>query len=89
MQYVDAAPDAVGAGVEHWVANRPDPWKVRSAWLAKARSHREAFAQLMRELTGRMPGRPPHKLGIRTPHPAATYSRAIQAYLWTKGLFMP
>ena len=89
VRYVESTPDAVGAGVEHWVANRPDPWKVRAAWLAKARVHREAFAQLMRELTGRAPGRTPHKLGIRTPHPAAAYSRAIQAYLWTKGLFMP
>ena len=89
VRYVESTPDVVGAGVEHWVANRPNPWKVRAAWLAKARIHREAFAQLMRELTGRAPERPPHKLGIRTPHPAAAYSRAIQAYLWTKGLFMP
>ena len=49
----------------------------------------EAFGQLMRELTGRAHGHPPHKLGLRTPHPAAAYSRAIQAYLWAKGLFMP
>ena len=89
VQYVDATPDAVGTGVGHWVRNRPDPWKVRAAWLAKARPHREAFARLMRELTGRTHGRPPHKLGIRTPHPAAAYSRAIQTYLWAKGLFMP
>ncbi|MBQ6011109.1 MAG: hypothetical protein IJL17_21445, partial [Kiritimatiellae bacterium] len=68
---------------------RPDPCKVRAAWLAKARPHREAFAQLMRELTGCAHGRPPHKLGLRTPHPAAAYSRAIQAYLWAKGIFMP
>ena len=89
VRYVESTPDAVGAGVAHWVGNRPDPWKVRAAWLAKARVHREAFVQLMRELTGRTHGRPPHKLGIRTPHPAAAYSHAIQAYLWTKGLFMP
>ena len=62
---------------------------MRAAWLAKARPHREAFGQLMRELTGRAHGHPPHKLGLRTPHPAAAYSRAIQAYLWVKGLFMP
>ena len=89
VRYVDSTPDAVGEGVGHWVRNRPDPWKVRAAWLAKARPHREAFAQLMRELTGRAHGHPPHKLGLRTPHPAAAYSRAIQAYLWAKGLFMP
>ena len=89
VRYVDATPDAVGEGIGHWVRNRPDPWKVRAAWLAKARPHREAFGQLMRELTGRAHGHPPHKLGLRTPHPAAAYSRAIQAYLWAKGLFMP
>ena len=89
VRYVDATPDAVGEGIEHWVRNRPAPWKVRAAWLAKARPHREAFGQLMRELTGRAHGRPPHKLGLRTPHPAAAYSRAIQAYLWAKGIFMP
>ena len=89
VRYVDATPDAVGEGVGHWVQNRPDPWKIRSAWLAKARPHREAFGQLMRELTGRAHGHPPHKLGLRTPHPAAAYSRAIQAYLWAKGIFMP
>ena len=89
VRYVDATPDAVGEGIDHWVQNRPDPWKVRAAWLAKARPHREAFGQLMRELTGRAHGHPPHKLGIRTPHPAAAYSCAIQAYLWVKGLFMP
>ncbi len=89
VRYVDATPDAVGEGIGHWVQNRPAPWKVRAAWLAKARPHREAFGQLMRELTGRAYGHPPHKLGLRTPHPAAAYSRAIQAYLWAKGLFMP
>ena len=89
VRYVDATPDAVGEGIGHWVRNRPDPWKVRAAWLAKARPHREAFGQLMRELTGRAHGHPPHKLGLRTPHPAAAYSRAIQAYLWAKGMFMP
>lgn len=89
VRYVDASPDAVGAGIGHWVRRRPDPWKVRAAWLAKARPHREAFGRLMRELTGRACGRPPHKLGIRTPHPAAACSRAIQAYLWAKGVFMP
>lgn len=89
VQYVDAAPDAVGAGIDHWIGNRPDPWKVRAAWLAKATPHREAFVRLMRELTGRAYGRPPHKLGLRTPHPAAAYSRAIQMYLWAKGRFMP
>ena len=34
---------------------------------------------LMRELAGRAPGRPPHKLGLRTPHPGALHTRAIQA----------
>ena len=33
----------------------------------------------MRELAGRDPGRPPHKLGLRTPHPGALHTRAIQA----------
>lgn len=89
VRYVDSTSDAVGEGIGHWVRNRPDPWKVRAAWLAKARPHREAFAQLMRELTGCAHGHPPHKLGLRTPHPAAAYSRAIQAYLWAKGMFMP
>ena len=89
VRYADASPEAVGAGVEHWVRNRPDPWKVRTAWLAKARVHREAFAGLMRELTGRSFGRPAHKLGIRTPHPAPVWSHAIRAYLFAKGIFMP
>lgn len=89
VRYVEASPDAVGAGIGHWARNRPDPWKVRAAWLAKAAPHRAAYRELMRELAGRDPGRPPHKLGIRTPHPAAACSRAIQAYLWAKGLSMP
>ena len=71
VKYVESNPEAVGAGIAHWVANRPDPWKVRAAWLAKAAPHRRAFAELMRELTGRAAGRPMHKLGLRTPHPGA------------------
>ena len=32
---------------------------------------------LMRELAGRDPGRPPHKLGLRTPHPGLAHTPAI------------
>ena len=77
---VEATPDAVGAGVERWLSAPPDPWRVRAAWLAKARPHREAFRALMRELTGREQGRPPHRLGLWTPHPGAVYTLAIAAF---------
>ena len=86
VRYVDANPGAVGEGISHWVRERPGPWKVRAAWLAKAAPHREAFRGLMRELTGRGFGRPPHKLGLRTPHPGAVHSLAIQAYLALKSV---
>jgi len=89
VQYVESTPEAVGAGIAHWVANRPDPWEVRSAWLAKARPHRDAYKQLMRELTGRQCGRAPHKLALRTPHAQTFYSLAIQAYLAMKSLVTP
>ena len=55
------------------------------AWLEKAAPHRAAYRELMRELTGRDPGRPSHKLGIRTPHSSAFWSFAIQSYLLLKG----
>lgn len=87
VQSVDATPEAVGAGVAHWVRNRPDPWQVRAAWLAKARVHRAAYSGLMRELTGRACPRPPHKLGLRTPHPGFAHSLAIQAYLAARARF--
>ena len=86
VQSVDSTPEAVGAGVEHWVRNRPDPWRIRAAWLEKARPHREAFVALMRELTGKRCPRPPHKLALRTPHPDALHSFAIQAYLAAKAI---
>ena len=82
---VEADPEAIAAGVARWRAQRPDPWKVRRAWLEKAAPHRAAYRELMRELTGRDPGRPPHKLGIRTPHSSAFWSFAIQSYLLLKG----
>ena len=74
---VDAAEDAVGAAVERWRAAPPDPWRVRAAFLARVGPHRAAWRELMRELTGRTPGRPPHKLGIRTPHPGRAHTLAI------------
>ncbi len=86
VRRVDAVPEAVAEGIAHWSAHRPDPWKVRAAFLAKAEPHREKFRQLMKELTGRDCGWPPHKLGLRTPHPGPVYTRAIQAYLFAKGL---
>ena len=86
VQYVDSTPEAVGAGIGHWTRNRPDPWRVRAAWLAKAAPHRAAFAALMRELTGRRCPRPPHKLAIRTPHPGKLHSLAIQSYLAAKAV---
>ena len=89
VRYVDSTPESVGEGIEHWVASRPDPWKVRAAWLAKAEPHREAFRRLMRELTGRSFGRPPHKLGLRTPHARGMfYPLAIQAYLAARSMVM-
>ena len=86
VKYVESSPEAVAEGIAHWIGNRPDPWKVRSAWLAKAEPHREEFRRLMRELTGRGLGRPPHKLALRTPHPDALHSLAIQAYLAMKSV---
>jgi glycosyltransferase involved in cell wall biosynthesis len=86
VRRVEAAPEAIAAGIAHWREHRPDPRKVRAAFLAKAEPHRERFRQLMKELTGRDCGRPPHKLGLRTPHPGGFYSLAIQAYLFAKGL---
>ena len=74
---VDAAEDAVGAAVERWRAAPPDPWRVRAAFLARVEPHRAAWRELMRELAGRAPGRPPHKLGIRTPHPGRAHTFAI------------
>ena len=86
VRYAESTPESVGECIAHWRANRPDPWKVRAAWLAKAGPHREAFRRLMRELAGRDPGRPPHKLALRTPHPGAVHSLAIQAYLALKSV---
>ena len=77
---------SIAAGVAHWRAQQPDPWKVRRAWLEKAAPHRAAYRELMREITGHVPGRPPHKLGIRTPHSGAFWSFAIQSYLLLKGI---
>lgn len=82
-----ATPEAVGEAVAHWAAHPPDPRAVRAAWLEKARPHREAYRELMRELTGRTPPRPPHKLGLRTPHPDLLHTLAIRAYLLAKGVF--
>jgi len=86
VREVDAAPEAVGAGIAHWREHRPDGWKIRSAWLEKAAPHRAAYRELMRELAGRDPGRPPHKLGIRTPHGGVLWSFAIRLYLRMKGM---
>ena len=86
VKYVDSTPEAVGEGIAHWVSSFPEPWKVREAWLEKARPHREAFQKLMKELTGHACGRPPHKLGLRTPHPGHLYSLGIKFYLLLKGM---
>ena len=86
VRYADSTPESVGEGIAHWREHRPDPWKVRASWLAKAGPHREAFRRLMRELAGRDAGRPPHKLALRTPHPGAVHSLAIQAYLALKAV---
>ena len=84
VRRVEPTPESVAEGIAHWAAHRPDPWKVRAAFLAKAEPHRERFRELMKELTGRACGRPPHKLGLRTPHPGWAHTRAIQAYLALK-----
>lgn len=86
VRRVEPAPEAIAEGIAHWAAHRPDPWKVRAAFLAKIAPHREKYRQLMKELTGRDCGRPPHKLGLRTPHPGLASTLAIQAYLFAKGL---
>ena len=88
VKYVESTPASVSEGIAHWVRKTPDPWKVRAAWLAKAAPHREAFRKLMRELTGRGFGRFLHKLGLRTPHPGAVHSLAIQSYLALKSVVM-
>ena len=87
VRRVEPTPEAVAEGIAYWAERRPDPWKVRAAFLAKAEPHRERFRQLMLELTGRACGRPPHKLGLRTPHPGWAHTRAIQAYLAWKGFW--
>lgn len=85
VKNVEANPEAIAEGIAFWVANPPDPDKIRAAWLDKAKPHREAFHKLMRELTGRtFPI--PHKLGIRTPHPGRVYSLVIQCYLMFRSL---
>ena len=86
VREVASTPEAVGEGIAYWCEHRPDPWKVRAAWLAKAAPHRAAFRELMRELTGRTPRRIPHKLGLRTPHSGALWSLAVRAYLFAKGM---
>lgn len=86
VRRVEAVPEAVAEGIAYWVAHRPDPWKVRAAFLAKAEPHRERYRQLMKELAGHDCGRPPHKLGLRTPHPGLAHTLAIQAYLFAKGI---
>ncbi len=89
VRSVEATPEAIGEGVAYWVANPPDPQEVRTAWLQKAQPHRQAYEELMRELTGgRGIPRFPHRLGLRTPHGCGLYSRAIQLYLAMKGLWM-
>ena len=84
VRFIESTPEAVAAGVEHWGGCMVDPWRVRAAWLEKAQAHRTAYRELMRELTGRTHARPPHKLGLRTPHPGSIYSWAIQGYLLMK-----
>ena len=84
--YVDPTREAVAKGIARWRDERPDPWKIREAWLDMAAPHREKFVRLMKELAGRSFGRPPHKLALRTPHPGALYSRAIASYLAAKSL---
>lgn len=85
VRRVEPDPDAIAEGIAHWAAHRPDPWKVRAAFLEKAAPHRARFRELMAELTGRRCGRPPHKLGLRTPRPGKLATLAIQAYLFAKG----
>ena len=87
VRYAESSSDSVGACIAHWVAHPPSRKAVRAAWLEKAKPHREAFRQLMSELTGRNSySRPPHKLGLRTPHASGLYSLAIGAYLSLRGL---
>jgi glycosyltransferase involved in cell wall biosynthesis len=86
VRRVEASPEAIAEGIAHWVAHRPDPWQVRAAFLAKGEPHRARFRELMKELTGRNCGRPPHKLGLRTPHPGLAATLAVQAYLFAKGI---
>ncbi len=87
VEFADPSPESVRRGIERWASVRPDPWKVRAAWLAKAEQHRRAFRDLMHELTGRDFGRIPHKLALRTPHPGLAYSLAIESYLLARGAF--
>ena len=87
VKYVNPTQTAVGAGIEYWASHLPDPEKVRQAWLEKVKPYRMDFQALMRELTGKTYGRPPHKLGLRTPHPGEYYSKLIQLYLGLKRLF--
>ena len=85
VRRVEPVPESIAEGIAHWRGHRPDPRKVRAAFLAKAAPHRERFRELMKELTGRDGGRPPHKLGLRTPHPGHAASLAIQASLLIEG----
>ncbi|MBP5285130.1 MAG: hypothetical protein ILO34_03350 [Kiritimatiellae bacterium] len=86
VAYVESTREAVAEGIARWRDERPDPRKVREAWLDMAAPHREQFGRLMRELSGRPCGRPPHKLALRTPHPGAMHSLAIASYLAVRSL---
>lgn len=86
VRYVESNQESVAEGIDHWKRNRPDPWRVRAAWLAKAAPHRAAWRELMHELTGRPCARPPHKLALRTSHSHVAYSIAVCAYLALRSL---
>lgn len=84
---VEPDPDAIAAGIAKWVAAPPDPFAVRSAFLAKGEPHRAVFRALFAELTdGAHLGRIPHKLGLRTPPGGEWRMRVGQAYLLAQQL---
>ncbi len=85
VKVVEPTPEAIAEGIAYWAANPKNPDKIRAAWLDKVQGQRNTFRKLMRELTGKTFS-PPHKLGLRTPHPGKIYSLAIQGYLCLRSL---
>ena len=86
---VESTPQAVRAGIQHWLEAKVDPREVRAAFLRKVAPFRKQYFELMRELTdGKRITSFPHKLGLRTPHPSRAFSMLARAYLLKQRMAM-